>query len=113
MRETVEEMRVFEVRLAVEPFMLEEVVVVRQAARFENAVDHFPGAKAEAWLIGNAEALCELLDDEKVGTHRRRRFDELRAEQDMLLAAAAVNIVMLHEHRGRNDDIGKFPPYRS
>ncbi|OWK24136.1 hypothetical protein AJ87_26200 [Rhizobium yanglingense] len=88
--------------------MLDEVIVVRQAACFENAVNHFPGAKAEAWLIRNAEALCELLDDKKVGAHRRRRFDEFRAEQDMVLAAGAVDVVMLDEHRGGNDDIGHF-----
>ena len=63
------------------------------------------GLSAKAGWIG-AEAPREAADHLVVRAALARRIDQLRAEQDMLLAAALVDVVVLDEHRGGQDDIG-------
>ncbi|MNI12485.1 hypothetical protein D3C73_656700 [compost metagenome] len=56
----------------------------------------------------DAEAFRQFLDDEEIGAHGRWRFDQLRPEQDMLLSAGAIKIVMFEEHGRRQHDIGNL-----
>ena len=50
------------------------------------------------------EAAAEPLQYFVVGAALARRFDQLGADRNMLVAAAVIEIVMLHEHgRGQND----------
>ncbi len=58
--------------------------------------------------VGDAEAPGQLLDDEKVGAHGRGRLDQLGAEQDVVVAAAAIEVVVLDEHGGGQDDVGEL-----
>ena len=64
--------------------------------------------QAEAGHVRDAEALGQFLDDEVIGARPFRRLDQLRAEQDVLVAAAAIDVVMLEEHRRGQHDIGEL-----
>ena len=63
------------------------------------------GRHGEAAVLG-ADALGERADDLVVGAALARRLDELRPEQDVLVAAALVEVVVLHEHGRRQHDVG-------
>ena len=65
-------------------------------------------AEAKAGPVGNAETLGQFLDDEEIGAHGRWRLDHLGAKQDVLMAAAAIEIVMFEKHRGGQDDVGEL-----
>ncbi len=41
-----------------------------------------------------------------IGAAFARRLDQLAAEDDVLVAAAPVDVVMLEEHRRRQHDVG-------
>ena len=71
----------------------------------QRPVDELARAHAEAGML-RADALRQRADDLVVGAALARRLDELRPEHDVLVAAALVEVVVLHEHRRRQHDVG-------
>ena len=53
-----------------------------------------------------ADALGQRADHVVVGAAFARRLDQLGAEQDVLVAAALVDVVVLQEHGGRQHHVG-------
>ena len=62
-------------------------------------------AHGEAGMLG-AEALRQRADHLVVGAAFAGRLDQLRPEQDVLVAAALVDVVVLEEHGRRQHDVG-------
>ena len=63
------------------------------------------GVMAKPRMLG-AEALGERADHLVIGAAFARRLDQLRAEQNVLVAAGLVDVVMLEEHGRRQHDVG-------
>ena len=63
------------------------------------------GRHGEAAMLG-ADALGQRADDVVVGAAFARHLDQLRAQQDVLVAAALVDVVVLQEHGGRQHHVG-------
>ena len=112
-RESVDEMRGLEIGLHVDPFVVLEAREVAEAALAEHDVDMLLLGQAEARHMRDAEPLGQFLDDEMVGARPLGRVDQLRPEDDVLVAAAAIDVVMLEEHGGRQHDVGELAPCRS
>ena len=106
--ETFEEMRGFEIRLDICPALFGEGLEIAQTAHLKHAIDVLACRQSETFAIGNTEAFGEFLDHVEVLAGSFRRINEFRAEQDVLVAAAAVEVVMFEKHGGRQHDIGQF-----
>ncbi len=107
MAEAVQIMRVLECRLTVEPLLALHLVIA-DAVIGKQPVDMFALAQPEAGMIGNTEAPRQFLDDEEIGAHGRWRFHHLGPDQDVLMPAAPIEVVMLQEHRCWQHDIGEL-----
>ena len=105
-RKAVEEMRLAERRLAVEParsFELRERSPSRDA---QSLVDDLAWAHIEAAMLG-AEPAGERAEDIVVRAAFVGRIDRLRRELEKLMRACGVDVVVLEEHRRGQNDIGK------
>ena len=58
-----------------------------------------PGCSAPSRFASAADHLV-------IGAAFARRLDQLRPEDDVLMAAAAIDVVVLEEHRRRQHDVG-------
>ena len=105
MREAVEVMRGAEIRLDVAPQIRLERFDIAVAALLQRGVDQFARRHLEAGMHG-VEAAAERLQHLVVGAAFAGRIDQLGADRNMLVAAAVIEIVMLHEHGRRQHDIG-------
>ena len=108
MAESPDEMRGLEIRLHVEPLGFLQRLEVAKTAFFQHVVDMLALGHAEARHVGDAEAFAQFLDDEVVGARPLGRVDQFRAEIDVLVAAAAIDVVMFEEHGGGQHDVGEF-----
>ena len=112
-REAVDEMRGLEIGLHVDPFLLLEAREIAEPALAQHDVDMLLLGQPEARHVSDAETLGQFLDDEMVGARPFGRIDQLRPQDDVLVAAAAIDVVVLEEHGGRQHDVGEPAPCRS
>ena len=104
-RKAVEIMRGAEIRLDIAPQIRFERFDIAVAALLQRRIDQFARRHLEAGMHG-IEAAAEALQHLMVGTALAGRIDQLGADRNMLVAAAVIEIVMLHEHGGRKHDVG-------
>src|SRR5262249_45055351 len=71
----------------------------------QGPVDQFAGCHGKAWMH-SAEALREGAVDLVVVAALTRRLDQPRPEDNVLMAAAAIKVVVLQEHGCRQHDVG-------
>ena len=71
----------------------------------ERPVDDLAGRHPEA-AVFRSDPLGDGADDLMVGAALARRLDELGPELDVLVAAAPIDVVVLHEHGRGQDDVG-------
>ena len=81
------------------------------AALFQGGVDQFARRHLKARMDG-ADASGDPLQHLVIGAALAGRIDQLRPDRDMLVAAAEIEIVVLHEHRRRQHDIGHHSRFR-
>ena len=105
MGKAVEIMRGAEIRLEVAPQIGLEPFDVAVAALLQRRVDQFARRHLEAGMLG-VEPAAEALQHLVVGAAFAGRLDQLGADRNVLVAAAVIEIVMLHEHRRRQHDVG-------
>ena len=105
--EAVEEMRLLERRLAIEPRCSPRARRASRGPRRASVQSMISrGLMAKPGWRG-AEPLGERADDFVVGAAASRRLDRLGAELQILVAAAGVEVVVLEEHRRRQHDVGE------
>ena len=75
------------------------------AALLERGVDQFARRHLETGMH-RLEAAAEALQHLVVGAALAGRIDQLGADRNMLMAAAVIEIVVLHEHGRRQHDVG-------
>src|SRR5690606_37867433 len=112
MAESVDVVGCVEVRLQVEPAVLTQAFESAIALSREHEVDVLALAQSETGLIEDTQALCQFFDDINVGARAFRRIDEPGADHKILMPAALVDVVMLHEHRSRKDHVREFSGVR-
>ncbi len=98
-------MRFLERGLQVNETLFLQRIEIRQGAVGVHVVDQRTLIKLEAWQVADAKPFCQFVDDEYVGARIRMGFDQFRPEHHVLLAAAAINIVMLKKSRCRQKHI--------
>ena len=103
--EPVEEMRLFEGLLAVDPAALLQFGQGAAPGLAQGLVDDHARAHVEG-RMPKPEPARQTADDFVVAAALARRLDQLRPEQDVLLAAALVHVVVLDEHGRRQNDVG-------
>ncbi len=94
-------MRFLERGLQVNETLFLQRIEIRQGAVGVHVVDQRTLIKLEAWQVADAKPFCQFVDDEYVGARIRMGFDQFRPGHHVLLAAAAINIVMLKKSRCR------------
>src|SRR6202011_4356120 len=95
----IEIMRGREVGLAIDPVLLLKLGERTPARVRERPVDQLARAHREP-RMARADALAERTDDLVVRAALPRRLDQLRPENDVLMPAALVDVVVFHEHGG-------------
>ena len=105
MTETVDEMRLIEIRLGVYPMLIFEFIDRAPARDTQGPVDDFARAHVETAVLG-ADPLSQRADHFVIRATFARRCDDARPEVDVLLAAALIEIIVFEEHGGRQHDIG-------
>ncbi len=55
-----------------------------------------------------AHTLGEIADHIMVAAAFARRFDQLAAKHDVLVAAALIDVIMFEKHGGGQNDVGEF-----
>ena len=104
-REAGEEMRVLEARHGVDPAFAQHRRGIRPARRAQRRVDDLHRRHLEAGMLG-AQPRCQALQYLVVRAALAGRLDQLRADLDVAVPAGLVQIVVLHEHRCRQHDVG-------
>ena len=98
-------MRLPERRLAVDPAVGFEFGQRAALGHPQHLVDQFARAHVKAAMRG-AETLGQAGDHLVIGAAFARRLDQLRPEDEILVAAAAIDVVVLEEGRRRQHDVG-------
>ena len=111
-RKAVEIMRGAEIRLEVAPQIGLQRRDVAVAALLQRGVDQFARRHLESGMHG-IEAAAETLQHLMVGAAFAGRVDQLGADRNVLMAAAVIEIVVLHEHRRRQHDVRHLRRSRS
>ena len=95
-----------EIHHAVEPVFLFHLLPSRMTGNAQGFIDDFPGFHIEA-PMGCAEAFGQRGDHIMIAARFGEGFDHLRADLQIHMAAAFVDVVMLEKRRGRQHDIGE------
>ncbi len=103
-RKAVEVMRGAKIRLDVAPQIGLQRRDIAMAALFQRRVDQFARRHFESGMHG-VEAAAKGLQYFMVGAAFAGRLDQLGADRNVLVAAAIIEIVVLHEHRRGQDDV--------
>src|SRR3954462_1950949 len=100
MGETVKVVRGTKIGLEVTPQLRLESFNIAVAALFQGGVDQFTSRHFEPGMDG-IQAASKALQPLMIGATLARRIDQLGTDRNMLVAAAVIEIVMLHEHGRR------------
>ncbi len=105
--EALQVVRRLEGGLAVDPLRRLELGQRAPAGLLQRPIDEFARAHVEALVLGT-DALGEGRDDVVVGAALARRIEQLGAQQNVLVAAALIEVVVLDEHGRGQHDVGEF-----
>jgi hypothetical protein len=105
LRKAGQKMRVLESRRRVDPAFARDRFGVRPAGGFQGRVDEFHRGHFESGMF-RAQKTRQRLYQFVIGTAFARRLDQLRPDLDVAVTAGLINVIMLHEHRRGQHDIG-------